>query len=364
MKTLIIFITFICLSNLTNGQIRVLDSLTLEPISGVNIYFDDGELLAISSSEGQVNINNIQNETRNLSLQHIGYENKGISYGSFKQSDRVLLKPRQVEIEEIGVNNIGNSDYVVLKGYFRTHDTFNSKSRYFYDGLIAYYIPLKNTKEKVRRQLLGYRLYANRSSLAEYTELFGKSFTDPPKLLRIEKESMLENLPKGSVLVNNGSKKKIVQNGQSLGFIQKTSSGNVQIYLDEVPPNSKVARSFFRIKGEQYRGITMANYGPTDLDNLPTQNLLSKIVTKVGAVQRKKKDGFTHIATFSEFYVTERAYLMADEVKALENSFQKSIYLEEKSSYSEKYWLDLDRHGIPPLAIGIDKQLGKDLKEL
>lgn len=363
MKAIIFTITLLCYSYEVFAQINLADSVTNEPVVGATVYSDKGLFIAMSDEKGKIDIDSLKKvDISQVTIQHVAYENMILSYEAFTMSNRIALTPRNIEIKEVVVSDRSQADYVVLKGYFRTHDLLNDKSRYFYDGLIAYYIPLKK-KGKVRFQLLDYRLFANEESVNEFVRIFGKIFSEPPRIVRIGLESVVKDLPKGNVLIAEGDRRVIKRDGLNLGFVQHTKSGNTQVYFDRVPPQSVIKRKLFRLRGELHRGLTIENYSHTDLDNPAIENLISRVISDVGSIQRKKAYGYIPMENFSEFYVTERSYLSEQEVKDMEGSFTRSIYLEEKSKYTKAFWEDLKGYNIPPLAEGVRKQLGNELKE-
>ena len=193
-KILLLFLLFSVESHVYS-QVKILDTLSSAPIVGVNIYSDQGLLLGTSAINGKIDSLKEILATQ-VYIQHIAYENKELDFQRLKKSDTIYLRPRTIQLEEISVQNRNQYDYVVLKGYFRTHDLFNNKSRYFYDGIIEYYIPLNNKKKKVQHKLLSYRLFANQQSVDAYKELFGKTFTDPPKLFTVKNQPLTEKIKK------------------------------------------------------------------------------------------------------------------------------------------------------------------------
>ena len=253
-------------------------------------------------------------------------------------------------------------DYLVLKGYFRKQDLWNNKTRYFYDGLLTYYIPL-HKKGKLRRELHAYRLFANKESMDEFSEMMGW-LTDPPSLIGLrDPYSVLQDLPKGFMLHKEGDKLRIQKEGLNMGYVQHVKTGDVQVYLDKVPPQTVLSRRLFRLRGEVYRALAVEHYADTELEKPAVENLISKTGSYIGALQRKKEYGYVPFENFIEFYVMERDYLTEAELKERKDKLTKDIFLEEKSDYKEKFWQDLDRYGIPALPEGIAKQLGQELVE-
>lgn len=344
------------------GQVKIIDSLTLEPIVGANIYSEKGIMLGLSDRNGLVDSIK-QIPSQHMLITHIAYANKELSFQQFNQSERIYLTPSKIQLAEIPIQNSSKYDYVVIKGYFRTYKVFNNKSRYFYDGIIAYYIPLKNKKKKVQHKLLEYRVFVNPETVNEFTAMMGKAFNEPPILFTVGKGSQLDKLSKDYNLVENGNKKDIMRKGLNMGFVQNTIAGNTQIYFDLVPPQSKITRNILFIKGEIYRRLTVENYAGIHTENPSVENLINKTRVIVAAIKRSKKHDFVPMDSFNEFYVMERTFKQADEIKAIEKTLTTDVFLEEKSSYKEKFWLNLQNYNIPTLGKEISMKLHKELQE-
>ncbi len=360
MNKIILIISILFLATTTKGQVLLVDSITNEPIVGASIYSNNGLSLGVSDINGIIAINNYNSDK--ILIQHISYENKEISTKILNKSITILLNPRHIQLDSIVIQNPNMYDYVVLKGYFRTYDFFNNNPRYFYDGIIEYYIPIKN-QGKVYHKLLEYRYFQNKESVNDYIRIFGKKFSDPPTIFAINSNLSINQIPKGVNYIDQGDKILFMKDGLNMGFIQKTKTGNIQFYYDKVPPQGKITRTFFKIKGEQYRGFILENYSETDIKNPSPKNLISRTRFTSGAVKRQKKHGFIPMETFEEFFVLERRYLQRTDVDKLKKSFTKSIYLDEKSNYSRKFWTTLESYNISPLSNNILKQLNTVLVE-
>ncbi|SEF90475.1 peptidase associated/transthyretin-like domain-containing protein [Sphingobacterium lactis] len=360
MNKIILIISILFLTTSIKGQVLLVDSITNEPIVGATIYSNDGLSLDVSDINGIIDISKYN--TDRILIQHVSYESKEISTKMLSKSKTIIVSPRNIQLESILVQDPNKYDYVVLKGYFRTYFIFNNKPNYFYDGIIEYYIPIKNQR-KVYHKLLEYRYFQNNESVNDYVHIFGISLSFPPKIFPLESKSSINQIPKGVNHIDKGDKIFFMKDGLNMGFIQKTKSGNIQFYFDKVPPQKKISRTLFKIKGELYRGLTIENYSETDIKNPSLKNLINGTRLAIGAVQIKKEHGFIPMETFEEFYVIERSYLQKADVDKLKKSFTKSIYLDTKSNYSREFWKDLKDYNISPLSNNILKQLNTVLEE-
>ncbi|TDS16068.1 hypothetical protein [Sphingobacterium paludis] len=360
MKRPIATLIFIALVSALHGQTRLHDSLTNENIVGANIYSGDGNLLGASDEDGVIHLDALNNsKIDSISIQHIGYESRILHFSTFKTSSVIKLHPREIKIADVEINNKSKSDYVCLRTYFRSYETFNGSSKYFVDGIVEHYLPLTEKEEKIYRRIIGYRVYTNKKAVQALMETFGKLFTDPPSLVALYKYASSKDLPKGFKIIERDNIQLIERDGINMGSVRKTNAGTIYSHLEKVARGTKVSRRFLSLRGEQYRTSIIEQFKPTHSLHISMDKLISKTEVTVGAVKRNAK--FIPAEALSELFVLERSYLSKGEVVSMKNLFTKSVFLEEKSNYKDKYWLDLDRYNIPALAPGIAKQLSENL---
>ncbi|QIH33711.1 carboxypeptidase-like regulatory domain-containing protein [Sphingobacterium sp. DR205] len=347
------------------AQIRIIDSLSGEPVPSVNIYTEDGTLLGVADTKGEIALDSLRKNANSvLILQHISYNNYQETIGSLRKEKLVKLIPRSIKIDEIAIADKSKYDYLILKGYFRNTTFFNKRARYFYDGIIAYYIPLKDKKGKVYHRVLDYRIYEDSLTTRNFKEVMGNFWSWNPHVMRMKAQSVVNDLPSKFVLVQDKEKKLIRTGNLNTGYIQKTTRGDVQVYFDIIPPNSQKEVSFFKLKGQQYTGVTMENYTETNLDKPEPSKLVSKVMMNVGAIKRGRKSEFVPFDFLSEFYTQERKFITKEEFKSVKKELTSGIWLDLKSRYANKFWLDNPKFGIPQLNPFIEKKFGKELLEL
>lgn len=365
MPKILFLLSFFFSCNVLFAQIRIIDSLSGEPVPLVNIYAEDGTLLGVANTAGELVLDSLkQNVNSMIILQHISYNNYQASIASFHNEKLVKLVPRSIKIEEIAIEDKSRYDYLVLKGYFRNTTFFNKRTRYFYDGIIEYYIPLKDKKGKVYHRVLDYRILEDSIATKNFKEVMGNFWSWNPHVMRMKAQSVANDLPPKFVLVQDKERKLIRTGNLNTGYIQKTTRGDVQVYFDIIPPNSQKEVSFFKLKGQQYTGVTMENYTETNLDQPEPSKLVSKVMMNVGAIKRGRKSDFVPFDFLSEFYTQERKFITKEEFKAVKKELTSGVWLELKSRYTNKFWLDNPKFGIPQLNPFIEKKFGKELLEL
>lgn len=351
------------ISVLANAQIKVIDSLTQEPISGVNLYADNGSLLGATNIAGEVVLDSLKQEkTVNLTFQHVAYSSLMVPFSEVKTMGKIKIVPRSIKIDEVAIGDRSKADYVVLKGYFRNLTLLNDKMGYFVDGIISYYIPLKNKKEKVRFILKEYRIFENKGATQDLADKMGTFFSYNPSVINLKNTSIAYQLPKGFRLEEDKGRRFIKQGSTNMGFVQVSNEGKGQVYLNRVAPGTSIDRKIFKIQGRQHSGVTIETYAHVTPDNLTMDHLVSVVRSSVGGLKKKSQTEYMPIESSDEFYVLEKEYITTDQFTEYKKQFAKSIFLKGSSDYQSTYWNDLDRYGIPALPKGVNGQLGNILK--
>lgn len=360
-----IFLLFLAVSWSLHSiaQLKIQDSISLAPIAGANVYSDSGTLLGMSDVEGIIQLDSLKAiPSKDVLINHIAYKNIELSFADFNKAKVILLAPRQIPIEEIGIVDRSKFDYVVLKGYFRNYETYNNRSRYLYDGIVSHYIPINKTKGKTRTQIHQYRIYANDVANEELKDTQGELFYFKPMLSPMQKKSIVARVAEEGKLIKSGDRLILEREGRQAGYAQLGSDGNMQVFYNLVSPGTVRSISFFRLKAELYKSIILHTYRGKNLSDPDIADLNSAVVTVSAAFKRQKKYGLVPRDYSHEFYVMERSFITNEEFKALKPELNRSSFLEEKSDYNTPFWEDLDRFGIPPLIRSISSKIGQELK--
>ncbi|WP_293886151.1 MULTISPECIES: hypothetical protein [unclassified Sphingobacterium] len=351
------------ISILTNAQIKVIDSLTQESISGVNLYADNGSLLGATNIVGEVMLDSLKQEkTVNLTFQHVAFSSLTVPFSEVKTVGKIKMVPRSIKIDEVAIGDRSKADYVVLKGYFRNLALLNNKMGYFVDGIVTYYIPLKNKKEKVRFILKEYRIFENKGATQDLAEKMGTFFSYNPSLINLKSTSIAYQLPKGFRLEEDKGRRFIKQGSTNMGFVQVSNEGKGLVYLNRVVPGTVIDQRIFKIQARQHSGVTIETYAHVKSGNLAMDHLVSVVRSAVTSVKKKNQTEYMPIETYDEFYVLEKEYISTDQYTEYKKQFAKSIFLKGSSNYQSAYWNDLDRYGISALPKGVKDRLGNTLK--
>ncbi|MCY4781219.1 hypothetical protein ORI89_16270 [Sphingobacterium sp. UT-1RO-CII-1] len=362
-----LFLVFALLFSLYTGyaQIRFVDRDTGLGVPAVNIYSEKGTLLGFTDKEGVLSL--LENvDQKNLwplkiTVQHISYEQMSWVINSAAEEQTYSLSPRSNIIEDIAINATTPKEVIVLKGYYRSLETFDLKQKYFVDGIMEYYIPIAKGKPKYR--LLEYRVFQDSALLKEYNEKMGPFFQIPrvPKLVEIKLSKRLSKLDVQEV--ENG-RTALLKEGKKVGYItQSEEKGSTQFYIDMVLPDSVKKEKIFRLEARTKSAVQMENYSSMDIEEIDYRNLQSIYQNIVATIKRKSVFGRIPYESLNEFYVIERSFISMAEYKEIEKNLVKSIYKTvEKSSYKNKFWENLDEYNIPPVQEGLQEKLGGKLQ--
>src|SRR5690606_25348964 len=97
------------------------------------------------------------------------------------------------------------------------------------------------------------------------------------------------------------------------------------------------------------------NYASTMVDHITPFDLTSIYQNIVATIKRKSEYGHLPYEALNEFYVLERRHISSKEYRSIEKELTKNIYkTPRKSSYSTRFWENLDVHKIPPMSSGLE----------
>lgn len=360
MKRTSILFTLLLVIGLAQGQITIVDSLSQEAIPAVSVFNKDGILLGISDSDGKILFDQNTAAGLNLSFQHISYKNKAYQTKNTESSFTVQLSPNSTIIQEIVINNQAK-DYVVLKGYYRTLETFDNNHKYFSDGIVEYYIPLAH-KDRVRFRIIENRVFGNKQTIAEFKNVMGP-FTEPPTVTYIEAQPLNKKLSKDYLIADGSDSRNILKKEQIIGRISPLNNNTItQIYVDFVKPDSIKKRKIFRLESHFKQLVEIESH--TTRATLPQdkRELQSYYSNGVGSIKRKKKHGYIPYERTNEFYVMERSFISKEEYAGVKEQLTGKMFLEEESSFKTSYWENLDDYGIPAIDPSVKTVLGKTMQ--
>jgi len=363
MKAYIFLIFILTVVQNTFSQIKIIDNRSGEPIAFVYIIVESGKLAATSNLEGDVLLSDIENSTENknssILLQHVAYNNLYLTLDDLKKKSTIKMTERVVPLNEVTIRPQKKYAYIVLKGYYRSYQLDNSIPKYFTDGVVEYYLPLRGNNFKYR--LLEFRSYRNQSLLDQQKlrtttvtmKLAGVPYIKPGALIsELNAKYTLKDVRSGC--------KEIFKENSKVGTISNlTNNQRIQIDIDKIAPKKEEVHSMFGYTS-RIRNIDITeNYFGSSFDEVDASQLESRKEYRKIFFKHKKDKEETLIEGIHEFYTFEIQYVSKSETKKIKLSSDTS--LREGHSYSRNYWEDLEKYSIPPISKQIESEFSKSL---
>lgn len=279
----------------------------------------------------------------------------------YQPSVIVHLSNRVVPLVEVRVTAQQKMyDYLVLRGYFRTYQSYNGEPKYFSDGIIDYYIPKKGGN--ITYKLVEYRVFGNKK-LIQSQKLSSSFYNEPPRVPALRFENIINGRKVSYILKNISETEAHIQKGNAVvGYIKKNAKQGIsEIFVDNLAPDSVNTKKILWLTANIIKNDELEVYG-TDKSELYTkENLVAFYKNNVGEYRTKKKADYKKIEFLSEFFVVSKSYLNKDEFADIKEK-KSSIFIDEKSSISSSYLKNLDNWNIPFLNKGIQNSLKGDLE--
>ncbi len=159
------FLILTLIGNFAIGQTHIIDKQDHSPIPFAQLFSEGGRLVGTSNINGIIDVSNLSKfvykSTNVIYIQHISYNNLSVPYDSLKNTDTLYLNEKPVFLPEVTVTaKSAKPDILVLKGYFRSYQLEDSVPKYYVDGIVEYFISLKN-KKPLKMKVLDHRSYRN-----------------------------------------------------------------------------------------------------------------------------------------------------------------------------------------------------------
>lgn len=344
------------------AQVFFLDSVSQLPIPAVNIYHSEGNLIGFTNKDGllefipEVKNQNLKSAT--ITAQHLSYGTKTIRI--INEQQIVKLSPKTNQIKEINLAQ-PSADYVSLKGYYRSLETFNLRHKAYSDGIVEFYIPLR--KGKIKYRLIDYRIYRDSAVVDDYNDKMGPFF-QAPRVVDLYAGLLADRLKKIEVIESSNTDRKLLKKGVEVGNIIISEKGETaRLYIDHVLPDSSYLEKIFRIEAKIRKDVSIENYTLRPFESLSPKDLRSVYQAISGSIKRKAEHGHIPYEVINEFYVIERSFLSREEYKKIDTDLIRNIYkIQPKSKYTHAFWEGLDTSGISVIPKNLTSQLGRNLQ--
>lgn len=213
----------------------------------------------------------------------------------------------QVKLQDVTING-KQPKFVRLKGYYRSYQHNDSLLKYYVDGIVEYYINLKN--EKVYLRKYGSRYLRNE-------ELISK---DKKRAFMLSDQATFRPWPEGTTFIEECRKKYTIQDSANIGYIKKDSQtiGRITtdsvskcctIEMDMVPTYDKLSHNIFGFSQEIVSDKFTEAYRLSDEDYYSFKNLIFQKTDQSYNYWHKKDSHKQLIRVVTELFITEQEYV-------------------------------------------------------
>ncbi len=360
MVKLIILFTSLLTTISLYSQITIVDSKSKLPIPFVIITVDNGELGAVADLNGVISLDKLDNLDLSancmLTLQHISYKNEIVSINDFKKNTTFSMNERFVKLEEVVIRP-NQFDYIVLKGFFRSYQLDDNEIKYYSDGIIEYYIPLKGGIVKFKP--LEYRTFRNKILIDKQIYRTATLIIKLAGFPDLEAGKLLKELKSKYKLRDLEYGKEILLKGEKVGSLKNNKNHSLQIDIDKIRPNKEEIHSLFgyttRIVNTNITEVYLSDSCElTDKSELLSRKEYRKFYFK------HKSEGKEKIhECVNEFYTIGVNYAIKSEIKNVKLITDRT--LKESHQFRDNYWENIEEYGIPPVSEQIENEFGKSL---
>jgi hypothetical protein len=365
---ILLFIAFLNVSLNCLGQIKIVDSITGDPIQSVSIIINNGILIGISDGDGKFNFtgivsDNILSDTTLICFTHISYENYYCRFKDLYTKINLNLVPKNNDLETVVINSKGNNnDYLVFYGYYRSY-AFNEKKIFgFADGLIEYYIPLFGG-EKIGKNYIANRLYEKKEEKdIKQSGIYKAGIDVNPGVPYIDNRIVLDQITIPYLNVKLDESKTIIydKNKNELGSINFDNKNNTsKIFIDLLKIDTNKDFKFLGIRVKYIiQNITETYHNNNLTNNKEDLKSYSSIY---------KSDYFFKNVTIGddriqEFIVFEKRYISKKEFKEIKNITHFRYMSTSPKSFNVDFIDEIfKKYNIPDIPINIKSQFNNTL---
>lgn len=359
----VIFLVVFLLFHMGFSQKKVIDSVSHEPISFVEMYSDKGDIIGITNYKGEISntqLKAIENEgSELLYFYHNNYRNKSIPIKDILNLDTISLMQLEIEslnvLDEVLVFSKINKKYIKFTAYFRNVQFNQFKPQYYMDGIVEYYISNKNGKAKINvlqnRSLkdVTIKQIDEKGMVRLNFNIAGvPNFDDFIDFENIKNEYITDKFGNTFFLYSDGMETGKLEVGRENIFL------SLEIYSPEKPKVMKLFGTESILKKYSVNAIYKDTYN--NLNQL--KDLLYFKEYREYDIKHKKEENYTYITTINEVFIIDKEF--TDEEPSSKDSFYSFI---DKSNYGEPFWKSIKSDYIVPLPKTVDLFIKDKLAE-
>lgn len=213
--------------------------------------------------------------------------------------------------------------YVRMKGYYRSYQHNDSTLKYFVDGIVEYYINLKNGKvdlNKYARRNLRNNILVSQDRKRAFSYNDQGTFRPWP-----EGKTFIELCRKQYTLKDSLGTQYIMLDGKPIGRISKSNStsekdsaslstksypkGICQVEINLIPTYKNLTHNIFGFTQEDIKDDFVESYQLSPEDYYSFKDLLAQKTDKSYLFSYKKDTHKQLIHVITELYITEKEYV-------------------------------------------------------
>jgi len=246
------------------------------------LFSEGGRLVGTSNINGIIDVSNLSKfvykSTNVIYIQHISYNNLSITYDSLKNTDTLYLNEKPVFLPEVTVTaKSAKPDILVLKGYFRSYQLEDSVPKYYVDGIVEYFISLKN-KKPLKMKVLDHRSYRNEELVKKEKQRAYMVSMVSAGVPYIYSLTILQNLGKQYSIQHLSEQEDVIKKEDSIVGIVRINKplNRIQVDVDLIAPQKAKTEKLFNYISRITKIDITANYSFRELSNLSKENLVSR----------------------------------------------------------------------------------------
>ncbi len=306
MKFRILFSLLLLMNFCYSQKIKLLSSQTKSPIEGILLIKKNGEIVAKSDINGEIEKSSIATDDYYL-LNHPTIETDTLFTKKITNNQYLVKQVREFTIPEVKVQN-SQKKYVIVRGYFNSYVTNNGEFNIFVDGIMEFVFDRETDKLK-DKNILEYRTYNVENKKWDGKEMGTFVFDQNIKLPELKKINNLSEEKNTNKVYN--SVQDITLYETNLAKLE-----NKEFKLFKFVFTNFQQDEMYQFQGTKTKPTTLTNYS----------------ITTSLKLKLKTENDFSTLVFTSNFYPSSLSFKD-------KNEWTKGVNFDRKvSNYKTKFW--------------------------
>ncbi len=326
-RIFVVALLIYCSSIKIFSQIYIRNLSNNEGVPYARILNSNGMLIGVTDINGYIPKLEFRDKSP-LTIQHLSYIEKKVRQQDFNQD--IFLEEKKIDLNECIVT-AKRPDYLRLRTYYRSIQHNDSIVKYYEDGVIDFYIKVKNRKV-VERHILAFREFQNETLLSKEKKrvnMVVDKYTYTPYL---KNRSLIQDLSKNKydLDINTGkiSKDDIEVAIESIDNFRKIRSVSYDALAER---GGEKVTSLFGFKTILSKHLLTENYVLND--DKSYLNLLNSMRYRLLYYKHKKDPYLQRVELNDELYVLSKVYVSKNKMKQELRDSTNIIKIQEVEDY-------------------------------